>query len=133
VIAHILDEAGFDFFRSLERLVAARERIAASDAAFYWWVHPINLDDPVIKRARLPEYIRSELNSVRGRNPRGRLWVSVKRFGMRDFSIPEARWVGEVAARATDRAGIVIAAADLRLVAKLPGFVTDDHLQVVEP
>lgn len=76
----------------------------------------------------VPEYIREEYKSRRGRVGRGRIWVS-RRFA--DVSIdpwpdtPLAKHVGEKAG------GIVVCEWDSRFLSQFPGIVTDTTIRRV--
>lgn len=76
-----------------------------------WWVDPSKID----ATPGVPAYIRNELRSMHGRNPRGRLWVA-DGIPVTEMTNPERAPLG--------RGGIVIRSGDARFLRQLPGFIT---------
>lgn len=98
--------------------------------AAIWWTSQQDcevLGDHAPKH--LPEYIRTEYRSRLGRNGRGRLWIAPTTPELQDTAVHP--WPATPVATAIEtfrHGGIVIHAAHVPLVACLPGFVTDTHL-----
>lgn len=99
-----------------------------------WWTDQADADAiPDDMLINFPDYIRQEFASRKGRNGRGRLWVS-----------PQLPWPHEgcsldwnqekIACRVIDsgsHAGIVIDANDIDQLAGLPGMVTRLDLSII--
>lgn len=76
----------------------------------------------------LPDYIFSEVISLHGRPPRGRLW-SPDEINIDDLTWDDSK---PRAAECAERGGIVIWRKDLHYLKDLPGFVTDTQLNEIE-
>jgi len=75
----------------------------------------------------VPEYIRKEYSSRYGRNGRGRLWTDAQ-FGAVGFPWDTTKPASRLADK---RGGIVIWASDAAHVFGLPGFLTDQRLNII--
>ena len=91
-----------------------------SDSLVVWWLTQEERTDlPVIL---LPNWLRRQLDSSKGRPGRGRLWVS-SRFHQ-EVAIPEESWVGALAKHCEHCAGLVIPLSNIPRLHGLPGIVT---------
>lgn len=96
---------------------------------FIWWLDPLALDileSDLEKEGvlSLPTHIVSELVSIFGRNPRGRLWDS------HDTGLAVEPWPETALARyCSECAGLVVDRQDLTSLKNLPGILTDFKLE----
>lgn len=94
-----------------------------------WWLLPAECEYArLVFVANGPEYIKRQLASLAGRNPRGRLWAD-ERF--RDDYVEESLFKSPLGQLCADRGGIVIDRRDIALVQHLPGFVTNYSLNTL--
>jgi hypothetical protein len=116
------------------------------DDYLIWWLDPpaINAifscweqDEKIV--GVLPKYIRDELNSLRGRDGRGRLWVADSiRKEIRDqveegqeirVDFPEKDNMDSEWIKLGSHGGIVFKWAWIGTISTFPGFVTDFKLR----
>ncbi len=98
-----------------------------------WWVTPGNemhLQHRVEEVDALPSYISTQVHSLFGRPMRGRLWVSAEI----QPPLKEIPWDDSkpYASRATESGGIVVYRKDLDTLSRMPGFITDLNLNLIQ-
>ena len=74
-----------------------------------------------------PEYLRAEIRSMHGRNPKGQLWVNPKHMAVCPNVPPE--YLHRID---DNKGGICILIRDIKYVRSVPGVVTDFRLNVLE-
>ena len=89
-----------------------------------WWLSQKTLEIVIKYKDALPEYLISEIESMRGRAGRGRLWIHSQfpETMVNDtyFESPIGQWI-----TLESMGGIVIRDEDAELVRKFPGLLTD--------
>lgn len=76
-----------------------------------------------------PEYISSQVASLSGRNPRGRLWIP-KEIDLGELPDIE-KWTPKTRSFVSDKGGIVFFADDIADLNNQPGTITDLYVQPV--
>lgn len=101
-----------------------------------WWLSPADFSaiDATGQEVELPVWLLREYHSARGRNGRGRLWISPELNGAPDRLSCVLSWpVTAVAAYCATCAGLVVTRKEVPLLSKLPGIVTDRDLVRIYP
>ena len=95
-----------------------------------WWlseeeVHSICRTAAIRRPVAWPEYMTNEFVSMQGRVGRGRLWVAPQ-FGAVKLNVEERQWAyTPIGMAASCRGGIVILPEDVKVLADMPGLITD--------
>jgi hypothetical protein len=121
-------DALWDLYQELlDASMYVRQVIGELPDYYIWWTSQRACREiDQLDIVHLPEYIQTEFTSRNGRNGRGRLWVADH------IDIEEIEWLEKPGAwLAAECGGIVIDPNDLKFVFKLPGFVTDLELSII--